>query len=215
MDFRSLPFLARSVGAGPGGPALLGIEVLPLTTAATPGAQSVTVPVGTQGVVFMARALGVGLTLSSNFAGTWTDVPPTSGSVFLRHAPVTSNGSRTITPEWTDVVGEGPIAVLFYVGGVDASAPANWVRDADCGETTSKTVDTQAGDILFVLETAYAPGGEFPALPSGYTSLGTVAYNNDTARARQRDTVTGSTTTVNEAPVTGTNYHGLCVISIF
>lgn len=162
----------------------------------------------------MGRAAGGDLTLTSSFAGTWTDVA-SGGTTRLKYAPVTSTGAQTLTPSWGWGPSEGPVFVLFYVGGIDNSAPATWIRDADDAETSSITVDSQAGDLVLAFDNAYSPTAVIPGLPSGWTSLSTTAFGDLSGRARSLDTVGGPTTTVTTSPVAGTSFHGLCVVSVF
>lgn len=200
----------------PTGPVLLGFQALTLSTSSTPGAQSVTVPAGTEAVVVMARTNAGSLTMSSSFAGTWTVVSSSGNTCHLQHAPVTATGAQTITPQWAFGPGEGPVFFVWFVGGVDSSAPANWVRDGAAEESNSVTIDSAADDLVLVMDNAYAPTGDFPGVPSGYTSQGTQNNNNLGARGRTLDTASGPTTTINrEVGPVSTAFHGLCAISIF
>lgn len=195
---------------------LLGVERLTLSTSnQTPGAQSITVPAGTQGVVVMSRANSAGLTLSSSFAGTWTAIAPSSGVEWLQYAPVTATGAQTLTPVWSAFLSEGPVFYIFYVGNIDNSSPAAWVRATSSGEVDSTSVASTADDLVIALDTCSSATGTFPGAASGWTTQGT-PYNNGNvgARARTADSPGASTTSVTRVLATGTDFHGLSVISI-
>lgn len=195
---------------------LLGVERLTLSTSnQTPGEQSITVPAGTQGVVVFSRANSAGLTLTSSFAGSWTVIPPSSGVEWLQYAPVTSVGAQTITPEWSSFLAEGPVFYLAYIGNIDNSSPATWVRSTSSGEVDSTNVATTINDLLIALDTCSSSTGTFPGAAAGWTTLGS-PYNNGQvgARLRSADAPGASSTTVTRVTDTGTSFHGLSVISI-
>lgn len=207
----------QQLAPGGGNPVFLGTETLTLSTSSTtPGPQSITVPAGTQGVVVMARANSSGLTLTSTFAGSWTSVTPSSGVERLLYAPVTATGAQTITPDWGSFLAEGPVIQLFYIGTIDNSSTAAWVRDANAGEVDNTSVASTINDLVIVMDTCSSTTGTFPGAASGWTTRGT-PYNNGNvgARSRTADSPGDPTTSVTRVTDTGTAFHGLSVISIF
>lgn len=177
---------------------------LALGTSATPGAQAITVPSDAQIVVVNHHLWindGSALSLSSSFAGTFTILQDSalSESGGVSYAVVSSIGSQTITPTWSNAPSEGPIFTVSFFKNVNTS---DFVRDTDLqvldssGSAATITLTTTADDFVLALDSQYDSGQAIPANPSGWTSLVTSGINGDGARLRSADSPGASTTTV-------------------
>lgn len=197
-------------------PTLLG--VVPLTiTSVSPGALPLEVPAGAQGVVVMSRAGFLsGLSITTDFAGAWQNVPPTSGvNFFLQYAPVTATGSRSLTPVFSgDGLFEGPAFFVIFVSGIDNSSFAAWVRDATCEEASPKTVSSTIEDLVVAADLWYTVSAAIPPNETGWTSQSTQVQNSVGARLRTADSPGASTTTATAQTGAGGVYSGLCLISL-
>lgn len=197
-------------------PTLLG--VVPLTiTSVSPGALPLEVPAGAQGVVVMSRAGFLsGLSITTDFAGAWQNVPPTSGeNFFLQYAPVTATGSRNLTPVFSGIgLFEGPAFFVIFVDGIDNSSFAAWVRDATCEEASSKTVSSTGEDLVIAADLWFTDSASAPPNQTGWTSHATQVQNSVGARLRTADSPGASTTTATAQTGAGGAYSGLCLISL-
>jgi len=193
-------------------PTLISTEVVTLGQVASPGAQNLTVPSDAQAVVVhfsCYAAAAAALSLSSNFAGTFTIVQDAGideqGGVAF--AVVSSTGAKTITPTWGSAPSEGPLFFVSYIKGVDTAASfvrsiKNQVRE-DTG-TTAATVDlaSRNTDLVIALDKNFNTSETAPGNPSGWTSVATQGNVDEGGRLRTLDapndgknTITGQTNT--------------------
>ena len=199
-------------------PTLISTEVIALGTSASPGAQNVTVPAGTQLVVVhaanYASAGDSTLSLSSNFAGTFTtysDGDTFGDSVYVSHALVSSTGAKTITPTWSNALTGGPLFFVSYIKDIDTAA---YLRDAgvystgSSSATASDTLATRANDLLLVLD---KDGASLPGAISGYSSQATQTNNAEYGRLQTCNAPGASATTITTV---GTNYACLGAIAL-
>ena len=199
-------------------PTLISTEVLTLGTAASPGAQNITVPTGTQLVVVhaanYASAGDSTLSLSSNFAGTFTvysDGDTFGDSVYVAHAVVSSTGAKTITPTWSNTLTGGPLFIISYIKDIDTSS---YLRDVgvystgSASATASDTLATLTTDLLLVLD---KDGASLPATISGYTSQTTQTNNAEYGRLQTCNAPGAAATTITTV---GTNYAVLGAIAL-
>ena len=199
-------------------PTLISTEVIALGTSASPGAQNVTVPAGTQLVVVhaanYASAGDSTLSLSSNFAGTFTtysDGDTFGDSVYVAYALVSSTGAKTITPVWSNSLTSGPLFFVSYIKGIDTAA---FIRDVgvystgSASATASDTLATRAEDLLLVLD---KDGTSLPTAISGYTSQATQTNNAEYGRLQTGNAPGAASTTITTV---GTNYACLGAIAI-
>jgi len=198
---------------------ILGTATINLPASATPGAQALTVPVGTQGVVVFTRVYNaLLLTLSSSFAGAFSKVEDTGAEITgVHYAPVSATGAQTITPTWTGVPADGPLFVVVFVGGIDNSSISAWVRGADAhandliGAGPSRTVASTTNDLVLALDSQYRVDLTLQPNEAGWTSITTQAYNKETGRLRSANSPGASTTT---ATGQSTEYSGIAIISL-
>jgi len=201
-------------------PRVLGTAQLTLGTSLTPGAQSITVPVGTQLVVAFVGATNgsaqpLALALTSNFANTFTVIDSLGpDGCSIGYATVTSTGSKTITPSWTNgTILEGPTFHLAFIDNIDTG---NFLLEAlayatnDPAALPSISINTNGNCILLAQEEQDGASG-VPTTMSGYTSLQTQSNNGSAANLQQKNTVSGHPTTVTG---TGGAYGTLAAISV-
>jgi hypothetical protein len=201
-------------------PVVIGTAQLTLGTSATPGAQNITVPAGTQLVVVFVGAtgptsgVGLNLSLTSNFAGTFTVIDAgVQDGCSIGYAVVSSTGAKTITPSWSETILEGPSFQLAFINNIDTG---NFLLEAVAvatgNNTTSATyaINTNGRCILLAQEEQDGSTG-IPATMSGYTSLQTQNNNSSGANLQQKQAVSGHPTTITG---TGTAYDTLTAISI-
>lgn len=199
-------------------PTIISSVVLNIGTAASPGAQSITVPSDAQIVVVQASTYvsgGATLSLTSDFSGTFTTATAGDGSdkCHVGYAVVSSTGSKTITPTWSSALTDGPLFIVSFIKGVNTSdflresLPRNWNTQ---GATVNTTITSSSTDLVLILEreaTTTTP----PALESGCTSVTTQGVNNLGGRLQYTNTPGSSTTTLTS---TGTEFPGFAAISI-
>lgn len=186
-------------------PTHLSTSVLNLSTSASPGAQSITVPADAQLMVVSwihyssPNPNTVLSTLSSTaVGGGFTLVTEGSGSDMAGHAYgyVTSTGSKTITPTWGAALEFGPLFSISYVAGCDTSTP---IRDWGSDDTTTDpeaatfNLTTEADDLVIALDMGWS---SVPAVPSGWTSLATQTNSSLYGRTRSANTPGSGTTTI-------------------
>lgn len=209
----------QRLGSGGGAPTLISTVILTPGSSATPGAQAITVPADAQGVVVFTRGYPAPtLSLTSNFAGTFTIVQDTGNEITsVSYAPVTSTGSKTLTPSWTTGPTEGPLFIVAFIKDIDNSSIGAWIRDSDAlandvtGSAFGLTVDSTTIDLVLAFDTQYNTGLTVPADESGWTSITTQGINSDAGRLRSADSPGASTTT---ATTQGTSYRGMAIVSI-
>jgi len=201
-------------------PEVISTTTLVLGTSATPGAQAITVPADAQVVVVTSRnysASGVDLSLTSNFTGTFTTTQDSNGGTertTVSHAVVSSTGSKTITPVWTNAPAEGPLFFITFIKNVNTS---DYYRASDAialdstGSTASRTVASTANDLVLALESHYDAGQAIPGTVSGWTSISTQGNNSEGGRLSTADSPGASTTTFTGG---STSYDGVSIIAI-
>lgn len=202
----------------PAKPNLISAVALNLGTSATPGAQTITVPASAQLVIVHASTYasgGLTLSLSSDFAGTFTTTTAGDGSdkCHIAYAVVSSTGTKTITPVWSAAVTDGPIFVVTFVNNVNTS---DFLREAKAynvntqGSTTSTTITSSVSDLVLALE-RQALTTAIPTTMSGFTSITTSGINNIGTRLQSCDAPGSATTTLQSS---GTDFPGFAAISI-
>lgn len=196
-------------------PLILGVETLEITSA-SPGPLSVTVPSGTQGVVIGFRTLFDAFTVSSSFAGTFEELPQTDGNAVQLHvAPVTATGSQTITPAFGSYMVSGPVFFLAYIGGIDNSSIAAWVRDGGTdADATSLSASSTEEDLVLGFDNWSSTTNTPPPNETGWTSLITQGYNEVSARIRTADSPGASTTTINAQSGFSNEFPALGIVSL-
>lgn len=197
---------------------------LALGSSATPGAQNITVPADAEGVVIFwawwKTSPDYGLSsMSSNFSGTFTngEISGTSNdnALGISYADVTSTGSKTITPVWTEAPNEqGPLFIVAFVKGIAAS----WVRDVDYDDAGSSSgnasviLDSSTDDLVIGFD--FRSAVTAPGNPTGWTSLQTqenIAVIS--ARVRSADSPGASTTTVDSENEIWSGVSGISIIA--
>lgn len=195
--------------------AVIGSPVALTITTANPGAIAITVPTGALGVIVQFRANydSSNFSLTSSFSGTFTSVTPTSGfTVRTFYAAVTSTGSQTITPDFGTYLAEGPVFFVTFVDSVDTSG--TWIRDAECEETSSITVNSSTTDTVIAMDNWSTGSAAIPPNETGWTSLVTQAQGNLGARLRVANSPGASTTTATAQTGAGGAFSGLSVVSV-
>ena len=192
---------------------------LTLSTSATPGAQSITVPSDAEGVLFFWSAYAFDLSsLTSNFTDTFTLVKTgndgLADGVGVAYARVTSTGSKTVTPVWGGAQTNGPVFWTVFVKNIPASG--TWVRGYDTQHSPNDpssalvgTVSSTTTDVVIAYDEQFQ--STVPAAESGWTSLGTVTVNNYNSRLSKADSPGASTTSFSG---NGTAYPVMGLVSI-
>lgn len=198
-------------------PILISSTAITLGTSATPGAQSITVPADAQAVIVTATTYtsgGLTLSLSSDFAGTFTVTTAGNGSdkCHTAYAVVSSTGSKTITPTWSAAVTDGPLFIVSFVKNIDT---ADFIRQSLAynantqGSTTSTTISSSATDLVLALERQTLSSA--PTLMSGFTNVTTQVNNSLGGRLQYANSPGASTTTLQSS---GTEFPGFSAVSI-
>lgn len=163
----------------------------------SPGAQAITVPADAEGVLVFTGLWDTNLaSLTSNFSSAFTLVLSPTDSFndgAVSYARVTSTGSKTITPVWSALPGEGPIFYVVFVK--DIPKTGAWIRAADAqndagGGAFTLNIASRTTDLVLGFDIDdFAP----PANQSGWTSLASALVSVTSGRLRSLD-APGATT---------------------